>query len=80
MEYILQKTQIINVLYSVSDEINHSICVNVFKLKIFTRYWEMQFLAGIPRQREPITAVSFRPDHNHWGQFPHSFRTVMWVL
>ena len=48
MEYILQKTQIINSLYSVPDEINHSICVNVFKLKIFIRYWEMQDTPEIP--------------------------------
>ena len=28
-------------------------------------YWRRQFLAGIPQQREPITAFPLRPEQNH---------------
>ena len=34
------------------------------------------FLAGMPQQREPITTVPRRPDHNTGNSVPYSLRIV----
>jgi len=43
-----------------------------FILFSFTRF----FLVGIPQQREPITAVPWRPDHNTGNSVPYSLGIV----
>ena len=34
------------------------------------------FLAGMPQQREPITAIPWKPDHNSENSVPYSLQIV----